>query len=285
MSPGRTVERAVRLGLLAAIQKGRRRRPRPAVRVQSDVGTLLFPAHDRLMAPSIAASGRWEAPEADRLRELLRPGMTFVDVGAHVGYMTLLGARAVGPGGRVVAVEPSPANAALLRQNLVANGLDHVEVVEAAALDRDGTTCLSLSPWNSGDNRAYPVQDMEHMEVRSVRLDGVLGAGGTVDVVKVDTQGTDHRALRGMQATLARSPAPVLLVEFWPHGITQGGDDPRTVLSLYGAMGFDVRVLGDPPAGPPPAPGAVLAAGGVAEGQFCTLELRPWAPRQAGSRR
>ena len=256
------------------------RRNRP-VRVDSDVGPLLFQAHDKLMAPMIARSGRWEVEEADALRELLQPGMTFLDVGAHVGYMTMLGARAVGPSGRVIAVEAAPANAALLRANIAANGMTNVEVIEAAASDRDGRVVLSQSPWNSGDNRAYAVPEMTQVEVPAVRLDGVIGPSVRVDVVKVDTQGTDHRAIRGMQALLARSRS-VLVVEFWPHGIVEGGDDPMTVLSLYGAMGFDVRFLGQPAEGPAPSPHEMVAEVPLDEGKFRTLVLRPGRPASGG---
>ena len=257
---------------------GRHGRP---VRVDSDVGPLLFQAHDQLMAPMIARTGRWEVEEADALRDLLRPGMTFLDVGAHVGYMTLLGARAVGPTGRVIAVEAAPANAALLRANLAANGITNVEVIEAAASDRDGRVVLSQSPWNTGDNRAYPVPTMALVDVPAVRLDGVVDPSIRVDVVKVDTQGTDHRAIRGMQALLARS-RPVLVVEFWPHGIVEGGDDPPTVLSLYGAMGFDVRFLGEPVDGPARSPQEMVAEVPLTQGDFRTLVLRPGRPASGG---
>ena len=187
--------------------------------------------------------GRWEAEESDLLRALLRPGATFVDVGACVGYMTLLGAKAVGPAGRVVAVEPSPANVALLRANVAANGATNVEFLAAAASEHSGSIGLSLSPWNTGDNRAYPVPEMERVEVAAVRLDDVLRHLERVDVVKVDTQGTDHRAIRGLAATLARC-RPVLVVEFWPLGISESGDDPLAVLEEYAALGYEVRVLG-----------------------------------------
>lgn len=244
------------------------------MRVESDVGPLLFQAHDRLMVPMITEHGRWEAEESDQLRALLAPGMTFVDVGACVGYMSLLGSAAVGPAGRVIAVEASPANVALLRANLAANGATNVEVVAAAASDRSGRVRLSLSPWNTGDNRAYPVPDMDTVEVPAVRLDDIVPADVQVDVVKVDTQGTDHRAIRGMEATVARC-RPVLVVEFWPLGITESGDDPLAVLRQYTAMGYDVRVLGAPDALPLPAPQEVVDAALVAHGEFCTLVLRP----------
>ncbi|MGI8684827.1 MAG: FkbM family methyltransferase [Acidimicrobiales bacterium] len=247
----------------------------PPLRVETDVGVLLFQAHDQLMAPLIAEQGgRWEVEESDQLRAFLKPGMTFVDVGAHVGYMTLLGARAVGPSGRVIAVEASPANVELLRANVAANGATNVEIVSAAASDRTGTVTLSLSPWNTGDNRAYLVPEMERIEVPAVRLDDVVPADAHVDVVKLDTQGTDHRAVRGMEATLARC-RPVLLAEFWPPTITELGDDPLAVLAQYADMGYQVRVLGHPEDGPVPTPAEVVEAAVSRHGEFCNLVLRP----------
>lgn len=246
----------------------------PSVQVDTDVGPLLLQAHDQLMTMLLPQQGgRWEVAECDQLRVWLRPGMTFLDIGAHVGYMTLMGAAAVGPAGAVISVEPSPANAALLRANVAANGAAHVEVVEAAASDRSGRLELFLSPWNTGDNRAYPVPEMERVEVPAVRLDDVLG-GRRVDAVKVDTQGTDHRALRGLEATLARWRPP-LVVEFWPLGICESGDDPRAALAQYAAMGYEVRVLGGRIEGPLPSAGEVMDAALAAHGEFCTLVLLP----------
>ena len=254
--------------------RGRQGAPPPPARVETDVGPLLIQAHDRLMLPMITETGRWEVEESDHLRALLAPGMTFVDIGACVGYMTLLGAAAVGPSGRVIAVEPAPANVALLRANVAASPFVNVEIVAAAASDHSGHVTLSLSPWNTGDNRAYPVPDMERVDVVAVRLDDVVPAGVHVDVVKVDTQGTDHRALRGMEATLARC-RPALVVEFWPLGITESGDDPIGVLAQYLDMGFEVRVLGAPADGAAPSSQQVVDAALARHGQFCTLVLRP----------
>jgi FkbM family methyltransferase len=242
--------------------------------VDTDVGRLRFQAYDQLMLPFIRTHGRWESEEADQLRAWLRPGMTFVDIGAHVGYMTHLGARAVGPAGRVLAFEPAPGNVALLRENLAANGITNVEVFPAAASDRTGPVTLSLSPWNSGDNRAYPVPDMERLEVPAVRIDDVVATDAQVDVVKVDTQGTDHRALRGMERTLTRC-RPSRVVEFWPPAIAEQGDDPLAVVEQYREMGFDVRVLGASPHTDPPSAQQVLDAAQTATSGFCSLILLP----------
>jgi FkbM family methyltransferase len=245
-----------------------------AVRLDTTLGPLLVADHDRVMLPLLRDEGWWEDDECDQLRILLQPGMTFVDIGAHVGFMTLLGARAVGPAGRVLAVEPATTNFALLRANILNNGLSNVEALQAAALDRTGTAKLSISPFNTGDHRAYPVPSTNTEEVTALALDDVIPADVVVDVVKVDAQGTDHRAILGMRRTLARSRS-VLLVEFWPPGIAEAGEDPLDVLAVYRDLGYEVRVLGEPTDGPPPPPEQVVEAGLAAPGGFCSLVLRP----------
>jgi FkbM family methyltransferase len=245
-----------------------------AVRLDTSVGPLLVADHDRVMLPLLRDEGWWEDDECDQLRALLEPGMTFVDIGAHVGFMTLLGSRVVGPAGRVLSVEPAPTNFALLRANILNNGLANVEAMQAAALDRTGTVKLSISPFNTGDHRAYPVPSTDTVEVTALALDDVIPADVVVDVVKVDAQGTDHRAILGMRRTLARSRS-VLLVEFWPPGIAEAGEDPLDVLSVYRDLGYQVRVLGGAIDGPPPQPEQIIEAGLAAPGGFCSLVLRP----------
>lgn len=244
----------------------------PAVRLETRVGSLLVSSHDRVMLPMLRDEEWWEDEECEQLEALLRPGMTFVDIGAHVGFMSLLGARAVGPEGRVLAVEPSPANFDLLRVNLATNGMSHVTAVEAAALDRTASANLSLSPFNTGDHRAYPMPSAATVAVVGLALDDVIPPDTKIDVVKVDAQGTDHLAIRGMQATLRRSRS-VLLVEYWPPGIEELGDDPLEVLGEYRDLGFDVRLLGADPASPPPSPAEVVEFALAKPGEFCSLLL------------
>ena len=78
----------------------------------------------------------------------------------------------------------------------------------------------------------------------AVRLDDVLD-DAHVDLLKLDTQGTEHVVLEGARRTLGRCH-PALLCEFWPHGIRQLGDDPATVLGSYVRLGYGLEVLEDP---------------------------------------
>jgi FkbM family methyltransferase len=250
--------------------------PRRAVRVQTDVGPLLVSEHDRVIHHILRDTGVWEKEESDALRAMLAPGMTFVDIGAHVGYMSLVAADIVGPRGRGIAFEPAPGNFELLQANLARNGATHVVAIPAAAWNATGPVPFSLSDVNTGDHRAYPRPGTETLEVQGYAVDDLIPPEVSVDVVKVDAQGTDHLALQGMVRTLFRC-RPVLLVEFWPAGITELGDDPLAVLAFYRDLGYQLAVLGSDPPGPEASLDRILEMAEASPGGFCNLVLRPGA--------
>ena len=243
-------------------------------RVATDVGALLLPAHDEVMLTFLREHGEWERQEADQLRALLGPGMTFVDVGAHVGYMSLLAASAVGPTGRGYAFEPEPGNFRLLTANLANHGVEHVHAVPAAAWHESGRLSLSVCADNTGDHRAYPLPGRPAVDVLAVAIDDVLPEDTKVDVVKVDAQATDDLAIRGMERTLARS-RPVMLVEFWPEGIRQRGAVPMDVLEYYRGLHYDIAAIGDAPVAAGAPLDAVMEAAESSPSGFCSLLLTP----------
>jgi FkbM family methyltransferase len=153
------------------------------------------------------------------LAELLPEGGVLVDVGANMGLWTVrLGGRA----SRVIAVEANPAAAEVLRQNITLNGLDGVaEVLQAAAWDSDEPLTF-LNPAGPGEPMAglMRVVPAQGGEIRGCRLDDALPALDRIDLVKVDTEGADIRALAGMTASIAKH-RPVLFVEShhqYPYG-------------------------------------------------------------------
>jgi len=244
-----------------------------AISVETDVGSILLP-HDEVMLPWIQHYRRWEPEVASCLRSLLAPGMTFVDIGAHVGYHTLLALQLVGHAGRIVAVEPEPNNFALLVANLMAHGAINVQPVASAAWSASGSVDLQVSSQNSGDHRVYRKAGPGAVRVPSLALDELLAFEPAVNVVKSDIQGADHIAIRGMEATIARCQ-PVILAEFWPAGIIAFGDDPILALEYYRSLGFGVSLL-ESPWIPSRAAGALfVSAADALPGGFGTLILRP----------
>lgn len=265
-----------------------------AIRLDTDVGPMLFPAEDQVMTPIIRSQGYWEKEESAELRSILRSGMTFVDIGAHVGYLTMLAAGAVGRSGRGFAIEASPENFALLRTNLAWRGVTQVEALHAAAWDETGHVTLTLSEDNTGDDRAqghgvaadafeeaepFPGRTArtESVEVLAVALDDVIPVDLNIDVVKVDIQGADHIAIRGMERTLVNSH-PTVLVEFWPEGIRELGDEPVDVLQYYARLGYDIRLLGEPAHTGKLALGAIVENAFTNEHRYATLVLTPKTP-------
>jgi FkbM family methyltransferase len=192
--------------------------------------------------------------------------MTAVDLGANIGYFTLLLARAVGPGGRVVAFEPDPVNAELLRRNVADNGYAQAEVVQAAVADHDGSMMLWQDPANFGDHRVRAAaMDRPGVPVPVVRLDGALPPGTRVDFIKMDIQGAEQAALAGARRVLTENRDVVLAAEFWADGIREYGGDPRAMLHDLAELGFTLAILGEPGTVPRPVAGEAerdaLAAG------------------------
>lgn len=224
-------------------------RPRLDVaEVQTDVGALLFPAWDEVVLPALRDEGRWEPEEGEWLRARLRPGMVVVDVGANVGYHALLTAAVVGESGRVIAIEPEPLNYALLCANITRNDRRNVTPINAAAGDATGVAELTRASDNAGDHRAFRrsgATDDRVVRVPMLALDDLLPATLKSDIVIIDTQGYDHRVIRGMAKHLERC-RPSMLVEFWIEGIEELGDDPATIIEGYRDLDYSVTVLDAP---------------------------------------
>jgi FkbM family methyltransferase len=199
---------------------------------------------DPLDSLRLSFHGLYQPAETRFVQRVVAPGWTVVDVGANIGYFTLLFCRAVGPAGRVLAFEPDPDNAAILRENLRLNGYANAQVLELALGDADGSATLFTNPANRGDNRVGIAEPgFGARAVRVGRYDDLVG--GTVDLVKLDVQGGELAVLLGLAATLARSPDPLVVLEWWPLGLTRAGCEPAAVLDRLGAWGFALHRLTD----------------------------------------
>ena len=168
---------------------------------------------------------------------LARPGDVAVDVGAMIGYYTMIFAHRVGSTGRVYAFEPDPENFALLQENIRMNEYEHVSARQAIVGDETGRAKFFPAPQEyKGDARAYAHGDRGGIEVDVVRLDDVVE--GPVDLVKVDVQGYEAHVLRGMGALIERSPQLTMLFEFTPVSLKEAGSDPKQVLDDLRGHGF-----------------------------------------------
>ena len=204
-----------------------------------------------IMSQEICFTGKFEAQETAVFRALLRPGMTFVDVGGNWGYFTLLAASLVGKSGRVIAFEPDPRIHALLKDNIARNGLSHVTPLEIAASSETGT--LTLSGYqedtnNYGVSRVIDPSSLENggrpgirtFTVAARQVDAVLddlGVAG-VDLLKMDIEGAEVFALRGMTNGLAAHRYRRIVLELHPALLKEHGQTAQEAFDLVKSAGY-----------------------------------------------
>lgn len=247
-------------------RRAQARDPAGAEPVLVDLGDFrLYVAPDDFdVGQTILAHRRYEPHVAAALRRYLGPGHVFVDVGAHVGYFSLLAASIVGASGRVVSVEPSHAACALLWSSVQLNGLRQVELYPFAAAEARRVFVLAgrgghatLVEWD-GPAVSAPVSAL----TVSVTLDELLGDAPRVDLIKLDIEGAEARALAAARRTLA-AHRPVIVTEFAPAALQSvSGVSGEAYLRQIVDARYELSVLeegSDPrPCGGDPRP--VLAA-------------------------
>jgi len=153
------------------------------------------------------------------------PGQVVLDVGANIGYYTLLLARAVGERGRVFAFEPVLSNLKLLETNVELNGYQNVVLVSKAVTSRSGHAQLFLSHFCCGNHTLFvPEENSPSVLVETVSLDDFFrDFRGEVDLVKIDTEGAEGQVLRGMDSLLRANRRMKVITEFWPYGLDRSG--------------------------------------------------------------
>jgi FkbM family methyltransferase len=202
-------------------------------------------------APSLGfvsgmAHGRYEPEMRGLLHDLIREGMTVIDVGAHVGHYTLMAARIVGPRGRVYAFEAEPENYRILRKNVELNGYTNVTCIPKAVADRAGIMTLYVS--HQGNDRHTVINDprattlSNRCEVETISLDEFVESAGwpRIDVLKMDIEGAEPLAVAGMSKLLARNESLSLVIEFAPEILRAGGADPEEFLSELENLGLSI---------------------------------------------
>ena len=172
-------------------------------------------------------------------------GGAAVDAGAHIGFLTVQLARAAGPQGHVFAFEPEARSREALTANLERNSVaGHVTVFPHALGAGPGTATLHVGGGGETSSLAPLAGERGTAKVDVVALDGVLTEGQMVDVVKVDLEGGETAALRGMTGVLERSgDRPVLVTECHPARLAAMGSSEAELLALLAELGFSARVI------------------------------------------
>ncbi|MGA2237810.1 MAG: FkbM family methyltransferase [Candidatus Bathyarchaeia archaeon] len=204
-----------------------------------------------------ATSKVHEKSTTDLFRSIVREGDVVVDLGANIGYFTMLAAKLVGKRGRVYAFEPEPRNYRYLLSNIELNGYDNVIAIHKAVSDRSGKVKLFMCPYDTGHHtinkydgiQAYrPTfvdEKKEFIEVDQISLDEFFqGVMTPVNVIKMDIEGAEMLALSGMSQLIEKNDTLSMLVEFFPLLISKMGQSPEEFIRrILEDFGFEVFVV------------------------------------------
>ncbi len=176
---------------------------------------IFLSTDDLGFACQLMLDGYWEIWLTQFFARVIKPGMTVIDVGANFGYYTVLFGDAVGATGRVIAIEPVPSTAAILRKTIDLNGLTYTtRLVIAAAGDRDDAEVHIVVPPGEPKNAAVVATPCKgSIMAPSVTIDRLTRDLDRLDMVKIDAEGAEVTILAGMKETIARF-RPRILLEF-----------------------------------------------------------------------
>lgn len=199
---------------------------------------------DAHVSKRIREEGIWEPYETQLVIEALQSrkgdNFCFVDVGANLGYYSVIAATVLGENDRVFAFEPEPANFAILSKNIAENQLGNVLATHAGLSNVSEAGELYLNPENRGDHQIYNAKnDRQSTPITLLHGDEFFAEQQRVDFIKIDTQGAEYHVLSGMAALIRRSlPDLKLIVEFWPYGLRKAGHSGEALLDLL--LDFDL---------------------------------------------
>lgn len=212
--------------------------PQGEVRIEADELSFHVPSAREPIASSLIADGRYEPQLCEALAKVLKPASVFFDVGANVGYFSLLASSKLVPQGRVAAFEASPRIFGCLERNGRALGAPGLALFHRAVTERSGDemTFFDAPAIKFGMGSLANRFGDQGSVVRSISLDDAAEELGVerVDVIKVDVEGFELGVFRGARRLLAMSPAPVVFFEFndWAesNAVAQPGDAQRFLM-------------------------------------------------------
>ncbi len=175
---------------------------------------------DTAVGLTIYKTKNYEPHVAKAITEKLKPGMVFVDIGANIGYFSLLAAKLIGPNGRVLAFEPYQYNVKLLYLNARINGFENIEIFPCALADKRSLFAYDNMASNGVISELNADLDtlLSTTLVSSVAIDEALQDVNRMDIIKIDVEGAEYLALSGGRRLLKKH-RPIIFSEFAPPSL------------------------------------------------------------------
>lgn len=216
--------------------------------ITTDLGFKIYWDMRDDLIDMLFTQGAWEPGTTSLFQRLLRPGMAVIDVGAHIGYYTLLSCALVGPKGKVYAFEPEERNYNLLIKNIELNDFQNAVPVRQAVSNTTGLARLFLN----NDAIRYSLFPRKRKRsktgiVETTTLDDFLAGCGwpRIDLVKIDAEGAELAALEGMIGLMERNHDLKLVIELAPKNLAQAGTTSAKLLEKLDSAGYSIQLVVD----------------------------------------
>ncbi len=215
--------------------------------VQTDNFKIYVNPRSRGVAISLIINGYYEKHIIEIMREILKPGMVVLDIGANIGYHTLISSTLVGNTGKIYAFEPEPYNFELLLKNIEVNEFKNITPINKALSDNIGTTKLFLDTKSDGKHSLSEknVNTNKFIEVEKITLDSFyksMGENNEIDFIKIDVEGAERLVVKGGEKLLKENDI-MIIMEFIPFHIRNLGASPEKLLSLLMGFGFEFYLI------------------------------------------
>ena len=213
--------------------------------VEIDGNKIFLDKNDSLC---LSINGIYEEFETNLIKKEIHSGDVVVDIGANIGYYTLLFAKLVGEKGKVFAFEPDPTNFELLKKNVEINDYKNVILEQKALSDSHGKMMLSLNSENTaGHHLNFKQENIDNsIEVDVLNFDQYFAKRKLdINFIKMDVEGAESNVIKGMTNTIKNSHNLKMIVEYNPNAIHQMGLHPETFLDLLSDCGFSINDINE----------------------------------------
>jgi FkbM family methyltransferase len=215
---------------------------------------IIVDSQDISLSPHIILSGLWEIELTNVFMQNIKENMCVIDIGANIGYYTLIAASKVGIGGKVYSFEANPHCCEILFQNIAINGFGNiVSLIDKAVIDKSGKIMFHRLKKFLGGSSVHKFSEetlrelhdeYETLEVEAISLDEYFTDNNLiVDLIKIDAEGSEPLIFRGMNKIVMNNPQIKIICEFSPRILSGSGINPISFLEEIVNYGFKLRII------------------------------------------
>ncbi len=180
------------------------------------------------------------------LREIVKPGMKVIDIGAHFGLFSTFTSKLAGPTGKIICFEPTPGTYDILKKTLALNHCDNVTPIQAAVSDKEGVASFFVGDVEGCNSNSLIDNDLggvekKGKEIKTVTIDGVSSQYSMIpDLIKIDAEGAELDVLKGAMNTL-KQHKPVMIIGLHPFSYTDTKEMLGSIWDLITSAGYKIR--------------------------------------------